>query len=169
MTHKSQTSSRHFCHFTGRGEEGKGGEKCKLFTLRCCLQKQNICFHMKKFIPHATELLWRTFASPSSPFIFLHLLNGQLERPKQHARRGHTRSTVKISICEEHFLSMWLLQALGNVISYFMKIRHNITFHMVKLAIPHWITMNLNKASMLPVLLYENPFSQHHPHLSDIR
>lgn len=61
-----------------------------------------------------------------------------------------------------------ILQALWNAISYLVVIIRSITFHMVKLAMPCWFTMNFNKASMLPMLLYGNPFSQHHLCLSEI-
>lgn len=151
-------------------EEKKGrGEKCKLFTLRCCLQKQNM-FPTQSSLYLIQLNYYGEFLLPPphfffSPFIFwMTNLKDRYNTP-QEGTGGHSQD---VNLWSAPVFEPVILQALWNMISYLVVIMLSITFHMVKLAMPHWITMNFNKASMLPVLLYGNPFSQHHPCLSEI-
>lgn len=127
------------------------------------------------FSPQRSALLMITLGAeklplPPPPFFFL---PSCFEWPtwktnttcKKRAQEGHNQH---INLWSALVFEPVILHALWNGISYLMVIMHSLIFHMVKLAMPHWITMNFSRAYMLSMLLYGNPFSQHHQCLSEI-
>lgn len=173
MTHKSQTSSHYFCHSTRKGEEGKREKERNVsFLLWGAVYRSRISVsNTKQSVSYATDLLLKIFASPPPPPFFF--LPSCFEWPtwktnttcKKRAQEGHNQH---INLWSALVFEPVILHALWNGISYLMVIMHSLIFHMVKLAMPHWITMNFSRAYMLSMLLYGNPFSQHHQCLSEI-